>query len=390
MRCSAIYSLLTLAWIGLLLTPARVLADDKAAARRHFENGKALYTEENYEGAAAEFEASVAAYPTKSGYFNLANCRKALHRYALALDTLGELRARFAAELRTDKELLAKVEELERSIRKSVGLLSVTSSPPGARISVDGEPVGTAPLPRAVLLGPGEHTVAAELDGYVAAEERVSVLSQSQSKVAFQLQPEEARLVVTVSAPGAEVRLDGEPVGRSPLPEALVVTPGQHAVDVKLAGYLPDHRELTLAAGEELLVDVNLVPKPSHRVEEPAISRRTLNNLAWIGVGSALALGGASAGLFHFRGEAITEFYDEDELYLEAGAADVSNHKKLRDEAGSRAEMLHGFGIATAVAAGACAVGALTAAILAAGQKKRETDSAVEVQAGLFSVELKF
>lgn len=396
MRCSAIYFLLTLCWAGLWFAPSDAFADSKTEAKRRFENGKALYTEENYQGAAAEFKASVEAYPTKNGYFNLANCQKALHRYDLALKTLEELKTRFGAELKEDNQLLAKIDELERSIRDRSGLLSVTSTPPGAQIFVDGEQVGAAPLPRALILGPGEHIVEAKLDGYVSAEKSVSILSKNESRVAFQLEPEQARLSVTVSAPGAEIRLDGAPVGRSPLQGALSVAPGQRAVDVSLPGYRPEHRELNLEPGEEILLDVNLVSVagfvPAEPFEQPSISTRTLTALAWTGLGTALVIGSASGVLFHFRGEAIDEYGKQDLLFVDPSISDTeaASYDDRRDRAALRAKVFHGFGIATAITAGVCAVGSLTAAVLAAKQKKREPASAVQIQAGLSSVEVNF
>lgn len=388
------FFLVALASSGLLLTPtvasAGGSADARAKAERHFETGKALYAAENYEGAATEFEASVAAYPTKSGYFNLANCYKALHRYAEALDAIDQMRTRLAAEMRSDPALTARIDEIERSIRGLVGTLIVTSTPPGAAISVDREPVGTTPLSRALLLGPGEHIVTAERSGFVAAEQRVTVLSRGESRLAFELKKEQARLNVRVSASQAEVRLDGRLVGLSPLQEALLLEPGRYAVDVTLAGYLPNHREFVLAAGDDVVLDISLVPESVAQGAVPAVSTRTLRTLAWAALGSAIALGGTSLVLVSFREQAIDEFNKEDQLYFDASAKDASKHKALRDDAGSRAELLHGFAIGAAITAGVCATVALTTAVVAAMQGKKQRKSKAEIQAGLFAVEVRF
>jgi hypothetical protein len=370
--------------------PTLAQADEKADALQHFEAGKTLYAAENYEGAAAEFEASVAAYPTKNGAFNLANCYKALHRYAEALATLDELRTRLAAELKKDPALTAKIDETELSIRQLVGTLRITSTPLGAQISVDGEPVGTTPLSRELLLGPGEHLVGAKLAGFVPAEQSVSVLSRDESRIALVLEPEQARLSVLVNVPEAEVRLDGALVGRSPLREMLVVAPGQHAVDVALTGYLSDHRELALAAGEEVVLDVALVSEAAAQPKVQAVSTRTLKTLAWVGLGSAVVLGGTSAMLFYFRGQAIDEYNKEDALFAVVSDAEAQKHKVLRDDAGSRAELFHGFAIGTAITAGVCAIGALTAGIVVASRGKDKRKGKAEVQAGLVSAGVRF
>lgn len=369
---------------------ANVQSEDKAKGKQHFENGKTLYAEENYEGAAIEFQASVAAYPTKSGYFNLANCQKALHRYAAALSTIQELRAHFAADLESDPAFQAKVEETARSILERAGKLNVTSKPLEAKIFVDGQPVGTTPLPEPLLLGPGEHIVTAKLPGFVTKEQKVSILSQSESRVAFQLELEQARLIVTVSAANAEVRLDGSLVGRTPLKETLLVEPGQHVVDVTLEGYFPDHREFDLAAGEQVLLDVTLVSEQTLQAPAPAMSAEMLKAFIW-GLGGTVVFGSTSGVMFYYRGKAIDEFDRENDSYKTSkNDDDARKYDKARDEAKSRAELFHGFAIATAVAAGVCAVGTLTAVIIAATKGKTKSKGKAEIQAGVFSLGVKF
>jgi hypothetical protein len=55
-------------------------------------------------------------------------------------------------------------------------------------------------------------------------------------------------LEVSGSPPGAEIRVDGELVGRLPLPNPVAVTVGEVAIDVRAPGYLPITRVATTAA----------------------------------------------------------------------------------------------------------------------------------------------
>src|SRR5262249_4086132 len=53
--------------------------------------------------------------------------------------------------------------------------------------------------------------------------------------------------------PGADVLVDGQPVGRTPLPGSVAVPPGKRAVELRRAGYRPARQEIALddgAAGE--------------------------------------------------------------------------------------------------------------------------------------------
>jgi hypothetical protein len=51
-------------------------------------------------------------------------------------------------------------------------------------------------------------------------------------------------LTVTVSVSGAEVLVDGKPVGKAPLEGELFVAPGKHRVEARLAGYETASRQL--------------------------------------------------------------------------------------------------------------------------------------------------
>lgn len=57
-----------------------------------------------------------------------------------------------------------------------------------------------------------------------------------------------------VAAPGAEVLVDGESVGRLPLPGLLDVKPGSHTVEVRAAGTPPVSQEIAVDAGKILTV----------------------------------------------------------------------------------------------------------------------------------------
>jgi len=56
-------------------------------------------------------------------------------------------------------------------------------------------------------------------------------------------------LVVSASVEGAEIVVDGQPVGRAPLGREVFVEPGAHTVEARLAGYEPARAEAQVAAG---------------------------------------------------------------------------------------------------------------------------------------------
>jgi hypothetical protein len=72
-----------------------------------------------------------------------------------------------------------------------------------------------------------------------------------------------AMLHVHVNVPGAQIAVDGAPVGSAPLADDVFVDPGQHVVRVTLAGYEPVERVVRGEKAQALDVELALVPKAS-------------------------------------------------------------------------------------------------------------------------------
>ena len=119
------------------------------------------------------------------------------------------------------------------------GVLVVTTTPPGATVSVDGKPVpGTTPLVVEGIRFSSPHRVEATAPGHRPGSATVA--------------PEAGRLartvnIVLVSAlgsfqvesqpPGAEIRIDGQPHGQTPATITGLRVDERHRVDLVLPGY---------------------------------------------------------------------------------------------------------------------------------------------------------
>lgn len=79
--------------------------------------------------------------------------------------------------------------------------------------------------------------------------------------VEVQVNPTRAALVVKVSAP-ARVLLDGQPAGEGTKVSLGDLSPGAHTLRVEAEGYLPYEENLTLEAGDRLVLPVSLQPVP--------------------------------------------------------------------------------------------------------------------------------
>jgi hypothetical protein len=102
-------------------------------------------------------------------------------------------------------------------------------------------------------------------------------------------------LSVTVAPTGAELTLDGAPLGTSPLPDAAFVDPGQHTLEAHADGYVPATVSFDVAAGAALPVRLALVPKGATVPTTPP--PRAPIPRAVIITGGILAAGGFAAGI---------------------------------------------------------------------------------------------
>lgn len=182
---------------GVFLIPALLLAaqaafaqadaktEAKTEAKGHFEAGLALFKAEKYDAAALELQVSVKLYPTKGGLFNLANAYKILSRYDDAIEMMDRLEQEYGATL--DAEMKGALDRMRAEIKTLAARLEVTVEPAGAVVTVDGRKVGKSPLPRPVLVDPGEHVVRATLAGYSATEATARVISRQTGKVSLVL-----------------------------------------------------------------------------------------------------------------------------------------------------------------------------------------------------------
>jgi hypothetical protein len=151
--------------VACLLCAGTARADPKGEARVLMERGSALYRRGDHAGALREFEKARAVYPSARIYFNIGQALSHLGRRGAAVDAFERflLEARDAApERRKDAE------DLLRELRSQIGYVRVIAAG-GSEITVDGELVGTAPLPRLVAVDPGSHQLTARVPGALSA-----------------------------------------------------------------------------------------------------------------------------------------------------------------------------------------------------------------------------
>jgi tetratricopeptide (TPR) repeat protein len=338
---------LTSLMVLVILFASQALAEDKEEARQLFESGLKLMKSDDFAAAAANFERSSALYPTQNSLFNLANCYKAMQRYADALDVLKRLRQEFGDKLKPDIKEASAQQEAE--IQSIVATLVLTVEPPSAKVAVDGRELPARSVTGTYLLAPGDHTIEASLAGYRTLRRSVRLVSGAQKSESMVLELGPGYLVVHSDPSGAAVWVDGVEKAKTPIDEALALPPGSHVVALRMAGRKEVGRSVEIHAGERQVLDVALVPfdaaKPAtvssaEKTAQPVIDvtsspgetakanprTRLWSVVAWTSAAGAVASGAAALVFWKVLGDGrIDDAKKDDAKYASTGDLNARN-----------------------------------------------------------------
>jgi hypothetical protein len=240
---------------GALSTPARAQtaqqpADPRAEARERYARGLALFNDGDNAGALAEFKRAYDLVPNPVALYNIGLVYAAMGRPVDAVDTLDQV-LKNPGPLPADDVTRAKQARAEQAQR--IAELAITTSVP-ARIDIDGIDVGQAPLPSPVRVAGGLHVVGAVAKGYAPARKEVTIAGGRKADVALDLvemQGRIAHVIVATHLPAADVLIDDQVVGKTPLPQSISVPPGHHVITLRRVGYFPARQELSLGDGAD-------------------------------------------------------------------------------------------------------------------------------------------
>jgi hypothetical protein len=152
------------------------------------------------------------------------------------------------------------------------GTLRVQSAVPNAEVFVDGSSLGRAPIDRNDM-DPGKHFVVVHKDGFTDFKREVMIIeNQAVALVADLSASGSVRILSTPE--GAEVRIDGELVGNTPVTKDGVGN-GDHVVEFKLKGYF-DHKEsMKVEGGKQKVYSVDLKQLPTGPTPEQQAKRKS-------------------------------------------------------------------------------------------------------------------
>ena len=347
--------------LALSLATPTLAAEPSAAeldqARAYFDAGRQAYDRGDFPTSIKAFEAAEQIARRPSITFSLAQSYRRVYvvdRSPATLRRAVELYRRYLGEMpeggrRADAQqlladlelLLLKVDSAPAAAPASVApeptQLMVTSQVPQARGSIDGGAVGEMPLVASVA--PGRHAVHVEAAGHFPADAEGMAVEGKLVVVPVALREQPAR--VTLNAPdGAEVQVDGLPVGEMPLLSPLDLPAGPHHVGMGITGHVADLRAVELPPGSQLALDAQL----------PMTLQR---KIAWgviAGSGGLFVASGTLAGLaIRQQNDAsrLLGLRDQDRQNL--STSEVGRYNRARDARDIDRAWATGLGVSAAV-----------------------------------------
>lgn len=160
-----------------------------------------------------------------------------------------------------EKVMSAYKETLPESQRKSfvsriTGFYGIRTNPGDANVYIDNKFVGKSPVSVKILLAPGQHNITIKKEKYEDFQKTVNLNAGDFSKLNFNLQLARGILEIATSPSGAQVKINGEVKGTTPVRIKLV--PGEYRVSVNKKGYKDQQASVTLEGTDRIFRNFKL------------------------------------------------------------------------------------------------------------------------------------
>lgn len=276
--------------------PVEEAAPPSAEAAARFSAGLEAFAREDYPTARAAFEEAYRLAPNVRVLANIADCWAREGNPAEAV----RVYRRFLAEAGSDVPTAARrlVDRRLLELRALVCDVRVVVTPAGARIRIDGQDAGVAPIADPLPVAAGSHTIEASAEGHVTRSQEVEARAGADLAVSMALVPVASEAdrapppPVEPPSPRAPPPPHTEGGGRGPLPWIGVAATAALAIAATTTGLiaLQQHAEYedpsTSLARRRELYD----------------SRQTLPLVTDILIDAAIVTGLATAALLLFGG----------------------------------------------------------------------------------------
>jgi hypothetical protein len=298
--------------VGLLLASGIAQAEDDAAketSRALLKQGNESLDKENFQPALEKFQQAYERFPSAKIFFSQGQALRGLDRNADALRAF----QRFLDDAKgVSPEHQAEARKQVAELTARVGQVAVRSNQIGALVRLNGQEIGTTPLPAAVFVDPGQHSVEVEWQS-LSKTESVTVAVGNTTAVQLDLETKPGLLSIRCNREGALVRVDQKEQGATPLANFLQLAVGTHSLTLEWQG---EKKTIDFTVGEsETLAKtftfedkqpaVAPVPSAITSVQQttPAQHSMSRSTWLWIGAGTVVAVVGTSLALIYGRGD---------------------------------------------------------------------------------------
>jgi hypothetical protein len=251
----------TVGCLAALAVGASARADTGAAPRseaaERFDRAIHLVNSGDLSGGLAEFQRAYALVPSPVVLFNLGLVYAALNRSVASARALEKALATADALKPEDVE---RARTVLREQGDKIGQVELSTNVKEGVVEIDNVEAAQLPLPGPLDVSGGSHVIGVISAGYAPARREVVVAGRERVQTHLDLVGIEghlAHIAVSCKLMAADVLVDNERVGKTPLEASITVAPGKHQVEVRRAGYTAATREITLQDGArgELTLD---------------------------------------------------------------------------------------------------------------------------------------
>jgi hypothetical protein len=249
---------------SLVLALARLARADTVDPRRseaaeRFDRAIRLVNSGDLSGGLAEFLRADALVPSAAVAYNLGLVYAQLNRPVEAKRAIDRALAHPNALEPADTE---RARELLHEQGDKIGHVELSASVKTGVVEVDNVEVANLPLTGPLDVSSGPHVVGVISPGYAPARREVVVAGRDVAKVQLELIAIEgllAHIGVECLLQDADVFVDEQRVGKTPLDATVTVAPGAHRVEIRRAGYSSVARSIVLQDGAR--GDLSMTPR---------------------------------------------------------------------------------------------------------------------------------
>lgn len=146
--------------------------------------------------------------------------------------------------------------KIQSQLVSDLGIVEITSEPEGAEIYLKDKLIGVTPFK--TEFADGEYNITIKKNQYHDLNAKLFIERNKTKKLNYALNLLSSRLQVTSSIKGAEVYLNGELAGKTPLSLDKLAANQEYNVEIKLKNYIADAQKVTLVAGNSHEMTFNL------------------------------------------------------------------------------------------------------------------------------------